>query len=86
VFGLCEPRLSGEELPPNGQRSSKDPANLGRVQIHLSARAGGAKEWARVVSALIGRTPTAIQLGIGDEVLVAFENGDVRRVNRETGE
>ena len=57
----------------------KDPANLGRVQIHLSARAGGAKEWARVVSPLIGRTPTAIQLGIGDEVLVAFENGDVRR-------
>jgi hypothetical protein len=57
----------------------KDPANLGRVQIHLSANAGGAKEWARVVSPLIGRNLTAVQLGIGDEVLVAFENGDVRR-------
>jgi hypothetical protein len=57
----------------------KDPANLGRVQIHLSPPAGGAKEWARVVSPLIGRTLTTIQLGIGDEVLVAFENGDVRR-------
>jgi hypothetical protein len=30
----------------------KDPANLGRVQIHLSAHAGGAKEWARIVSRL----------------------------------
>jgi hypothetical protein len=57
----------------------KDPANLGRVQIHLSAHAGGAKGWARVVSPLINRTPTAIQFGVGDEVLVAFENGDVRR-------
>jgi uncharacterized protein involved in type VI secretion and phage assembly len=56
----------------------KDPENLGRVQIHLSAHAGGAKEWARVVTPLIGRNLT-IQFEIGDEVLVVFENGDARR-------
>ena len=56
----------------------KDPENLGRVQIQLSAHAGGAKEWARVVSPLIGRNLT-IRFGIGDEVLVAFENADVKR-------
>jgi hypothetical protein len=42
----------------------KDPENLGRVQIQLSAHAGGAKEWARVVSPLIGRNLT-IRFGIG---------------------
>ena len=57
----------------------KDPADLGRVQIHLPDHAGGAKEWARVVSPLIGRALTAIPLAIGDEVLVAFEKGDVGR-------
>jgi hypothetical protein len=57
----------------------KDPANRGRVQIHLSAHAGGAREWARVVSPPVGRTRTGLQLGIGDEVLVAFENGDTGR-------
>jgi hypothetical protein len=56
----------------------KDPASRGRVQIHLSAHAGGAKEWARVVSPPVGRTRAGLQLGIGDEVLVAFESGDVR--------
>jgi uncharacterized protein involved in type VI secretion and phage assembly len=55
----------------------KDPENLGRVQIDLSAH-GGAKEWARVVSPLTGRNVT-IQFAIGDEVLVAFENDDARR-------
>ena len=57
----------------------KDPADLGRVQIHLPDDAGGAKEWARVVSTPIGRALTAIPLAIGDEVVVAFEKGDVRR-------
>jgi hypothetical protein len=56
----------------------KDPEDLGRVQIHLPAHAGGEKEWARVVSPF-GRPLTAIPLGIGDEVVVVFESGDARR-------
>jgi len=57
---------------------AKDPADLGRVQILLPADAGGAKEWARVVGPF-GRPLPAIPLEIGDEVVVAFESGDVRR-------
>ncbi len=56
----------------------KDPAGLGRIQIQLPADAGDAKEWARVVSPL-GRSVAAVALDIGDEVVVAFESGDVRR-------
>ncbi len=48
----------------------KDPADLGRVQIHLPDHAGGAKEWARVVRPLIGRALTALPLAIGDDVVV----------------
>jgi hypothetical protein len=55
----------------------KDPMDLGRVQVRLSAQAGGALKWARVVSAPVGPTRTALQVDIGDEVLVAFEQGDV---------
>ena len=57
----------------------KDPMDLGRIQVRLSAQAGGALEWARVVSAPVGPTRTALQVDIGDEVLVAFEQGDVRQ-------
>ena len=56
----------------------KDPAGLGRIQIQLSADAGGAKAWARVVSPL-GRSLIAISLDVGDEVMVAFESGDITR-------
>ena len=56
----------------------KDPAGLGRIQIQLPADAGGAKAWARVVSPL-GRSLTALPLDIGDEVVVAFESGDITR-------
>lgn len=70
-------------MPLNGVATAvvseiNDPAELGRVQIHLPDHAGGAKEWARVVGPLIGRALTAIPLAVGDEVVVAFENGDVR--------
>lgn len=57
----------------------KDPMDLGRVQVRLSAQAGGSREWARVVSAPVGPTQSLLQLDIGDEVLVAFEQGDVRQ-------
>jgi uncharacterized protein involved in type VI secretion and phage assembly len=74
-----DPAMIGEGAPSmiNGAATAvvsevKDPENLGRVQVDLSAH-GGAKEWARVVGPNV-----TIQFGIGDEVLVAFENGDVR--------
>jgi len=57
----------------------KDPMDLGRVQVRLSAQAGGALEWARVVSAPVGPTRTALQLDIGDEVLVVFDQANVRQ-------
>lgn len=57
---------------------TRDPAGLGRIQVQLPAVAGDTKEWARVVSPL-GRSLAAITLDIGDEVVVAFENGDARR-------
>ena len=57
----------------------KDPMDLGRVQVRLSAQAGGSREWARVVSSPVGPTRSLLQLDIGDEVLVVFEQGDVRQ-------
>jgi hypothetical protein len=53
--------------------------DLGRVQVRLSPPAGGAREWARVVSAPVGPTQTGLQLGVSDQVLVAFEEGDPSR-------
>jgi Type VI secretion system/phage-baseplate injector OB domain len=57
----------------------KDPMDLGRVQVRLSSSAGGAREWARVVSPPVGPTRTGLQLGVGDQVLVVFEQGDSSR-------
>ena len=56
----------------------KDPAGLGRIRIQLPVHAGDGKEWARVVSPL-GLSLTAIGFDVGDEVVVAFESGDVAR-------
>jgi hypothetical protein len=76
--------LTDEQMALNGVATAvvsevKDPADLGRVQIHLPDHAGGTKEWARVVRPLIGRALTAFPLAIGDEVAVVFEKGDVTR-------
>jgi hypothetical protein len=57
----------------------KDPIDRGWVRVRLSAHAGGAQEWARVVSAPGGRARSGLQLNVGDEVLVTFEQGDARR-------
>jgi hypothetical protein len=67
--------LTDEQMALNGVATAvvsevKDPADLGRVQIHLPDHAGGAKEWARVVRPLIGRALTALPLAIGDDVVV----------------
>lgn len=57
----------------------KDPLDLGRAQVRLSVQAGGAQEWARVVSSPVGPAQARLQLEVGDEVLVVFEEGDSRR-------
>lgn len=54
-----------------------DPIGQGRVRVHLSG--GGEQEWARLISSPVGPTQAALQVGVGDEVLVAFEHGDVRQ-------
>jgi hypothetical protein len=53
----------------------KDPLNQGRVQVHLPAQAGGVQEWARVAT----QAPGTYRPEVNDEVLVAFESGDLRR-------
>ena len=54
----------------------QDPLGAGRIQVCLSPSAGGAIEWAKVVSAALGSYSQRGQLGLEDEVLVAFEEGD----------
>src|SRR4029077_13529213 len=55
---------------PNVVSEVKDPANLGRVQIHLSAHAGGAKEWARVVTPLRPRFASRTQMNVSRPLIV----------------
>jgi uncharacterized protein involved in type VI secretion and phage assembly len=58
--------------------NTADPMKQNRVQVRLPAVPGGATQWAIVCrpfgSTAAGRTPQ-----IGEEVLVAFENGDLQQ-------
>jgi len=58
----------------------KDPEKLGRVKLQLPQYADEPTDWARVVSPMAGKERGFFfQPEVGDEVLVAFENGDPRR-------
>lgn len=59
---------------------SRDPENLGRVQVRVSGLdAANSVVWARVTSSMTGPLrSTAFTPAPGDEVLVAFEQGDMR--------
>ncbi len=48
-----------------------DPTNRHRVQIRIASKSSVSSAWARAVG--------SCHLGVGDEVLVAFEEGDVRQ-------
>jgi len=52
-----------------------DPLAIGRVLVRLSDTVSETQVWARVVGSLRG---SVAQLGISDEVLVAFAGGDPR--------
>ena len=58
-----------------------DPQKLGRVKIKLPTLADDYEsDWARVVQPGAGKTAVSVFLPeVGDEVLVAFEHGDIRR-------
>jgi uncharacterized protein involved in type VI secretion and phage assembly len=58
-----------------------DPLTLGRVQIQLPfIDALDLSPWARVATPMVGQMAGNYFIpNIGDEVLVAFEHGDVRR-------
>jgi len=60
-----------------------DPANSGRVQVRLPQLSGAGEEsheaWARVATLMAGNNRgTWFMPDVNDEVLVAFEGGDVR--------
>lgn len=57
----------------------EDPERLGRVRVRLSKNGGGAPQWAHVIVAAVGPARLALQLSVGDRVLVAFEHGDMRQ-------
>jgi uncharacterized protein involved in type VI secretion and phage assembly len=58
----------------------KDPEKLGRVRLQLPQYADEPTDWARVASPMAGKDRGFFfQPEVGDEVLVAFENGDPRR-------
>jgi uncharacterized protein involved in type VI secretion and phage assembly len=57
--------------------STKDPENLRRIRIDIPARAGTSL-WARVVKPVVANAEYFAP-EIGDQVLVAFENGDPNR-------
>lgn len=58
----------------------KDPEKLGRVRVQLPQYGDQPSDWARVASPMAGKERGFFfQPEVGDEVLVAFENGDPRR-------
>lgn len=59
----------------------KDPENLGRVKVKLPLReCENETEWARVATLMAGKEMGCYFLPeVGDEVLVAFHDGEVRR-------
>jgi uncharacterized protein involved in type VI secretion and phage assembly len=62
-------------------RSNVDPFGLGRVQVYLPHLSDeNLSPWVRVSAPFAGRDAGAFFLpNVGDEVLVAFEQGDVNR-------
>jgi len=57
-----------------------DPENIGRVKVSYPHLGDGKSDWARLVSLMAGKDRGAFfRPEVGDEVLVAFELGDVRR-------
>ena len=58
----------------------KDPENLGRVRVTYPVLEDQLSDWARLVSLMAGKERGAFfRPEVGDEVLVAFEQGDPRR-------
>ena len=58
----------------------RDPEKLGRVKLRLPQFEDQETDWARVASPMAGKDRGFFfQPNVGDEVLVAFENGDPRR-------
>lgn len=58
----------------------QDPEKLGRVRVHFPQYADQQSDWARIVSPMAGKDRGFFfQPEVGDEVLVALENGDPRR-------
>jgi uncharacterized protein involved in type VI secretion and phage assembly len=60
---------------------NKDPDKLGRVKVRYPTLAENVESgWARIVRGASGKERGAVALPeVNDEVIVAFENGDVRR-------
>lgn len=57
-----------------------DPENIGRVRVTYPTLGDQSSDWARLVSPMAGNgRGTFLRPEVGDEVLVAFELGDVRR-------
>lgn len=57
-----------------------DPENIGRVRVSYPTLGDQSSDWARLVSPMAGNgRGTFFRPEVGDEVLVAFELGDVRR-------
>ena len=57
-----------------------DPNNLGLVKVHFTWMGASFKPWARIATLMAGENRgTWFIPDVGDEVLVAFEAGDVRQ-------
>jgi uncharacterized protein involved in type VI secretion and phage assembly len=60
----------------------KDPEKLGRVRVKLPQLGNKETDWARIASPMGGKDRGFFfQPEVGDEVLVAYENGDPRRAS-----
>ncbi len=58
----------------------KDPENIGRVRVTYPYLGDETSDWARLVTQMAGKDRGMfLRPEVGDEVLVAFELGDVRR-------
>lgn len=59
--------------------NNKDPDNMGRVKLNFPWReSGDESDWTRIATLMSGKEMGTYFLPeVGDEVLVAFENGDV---------
>jgi uncharacterized protein involved in type VI secretion and phage assembly len=58
----------------------RDPEKLGRVKVQFPQYDDQQSDWGRLVTMMAGNDRgTFFQPDVGDEVLVAFENGDPRR-------